>query len=255
MSDPVAGTDDLKIPRHLAIIMDGNGRWAHKRGLPRFHGHRVGVNTVKTIVRAAREIGIEYLTLFSFSTENWSRPKEEIGELLKLLKIFIRKDLAELHQNNVRVRVIGERENLPPNIVNLLSEAESLTCNNTAHTLIIAFNYGSRHEIASAAKKLARQVADGTLELDEIDEKLISANLDTADIPDPDMILRTSGEIRLSNFLMWQAAYAELIFTDQLWPDFTKQDLVKAVAEYSSRKRRYGGLDKDDGKTVGELGS
>ncbi len=225
--------------------MDGNGRWAVKRGLPRVRGHRQGVETVRRVARAARDMGIDYLTLYSFSTENWSRPRGEIGELFSLLKTFIRRDLAELHHNNVRVRVIGEREGLPGDILPLLVEAERLTAKNTGQTVIIAFNYGSRGEIVGAVRRLAEQVAKGELEPDAIDAATFETQLDTYGIPDPDLIIRTSGEQRLSNFLLWQAAYAELVFVDTLWPDFDEKDLAAAIECFSSRKRRFGGIDED----------
>ncbi|MCB1387452.1 MAG: isoprenyl transferase [Nitratireductor sp.] len=239
--------------RHLAIIMDGNGRWASQRGLPRHHGHRKGVEAVRTIVRAAREQGIGYLTLYSFSTENWSRPREEIAELFKLLRFFIRRDLAELHQANVRIRVIGERERLPADIVNLLAEAESLTANNTAQTLVVAFNYGSRQEIAAAARRIAEKVARGEIAAAAIDETTIGDHLFTAGIPDPDVILRTAGEKRLSNFLLWQAAYSEFVFVDKFWPEITADDLTAVVREFGNRERRFGGLGEEtpDGKALG----
>lgn len=236
------------VPRHLAIIMDGNGRWAAERGKPRHFGHRKGVDTVRAIVKAARERGIGYLTLYSFSTENWSRPPEEINELFKLLRMFIRRDLAELHQNGVRVKVIGDRHNIPADIRDLLNEAEALTINNCAQTLVVAFNYGSRSEIVSAIHKLARQVSEGLINPEAIDESMVSAALNTSDIPDPDLILRTAGEIRLSNFLMWQASYSEFVFSKKLWPDFTPADLDIVLAEYAVRKRKFGGLiDPDTG--------
>ena len=232
----------LRIPRHAAIIMDGNGRWARARGLPRFHGHRQGVETVKTIVKAARDFGIEYLTLYSFSTENWSRPAEEVGELMKLLKIFIRRDLAELHENNVRIRVIGEKQGMPADVAGLLTDAENLTRNNTANTLVIAFNYGSRYEIAAAARRLAMRVASGEIDPADIDCDMVSGSLFTDGIPDPDLIIRTGGETRLSNFLLWQAAYAELVFMDCMWPEFGKDHLRAALVEFSKRSRRLGGV-------------
>lgn len=222
--------------------MDGNGRWARRRGLPRHHGHHKGVETVRTIVKAARELGIAYLTLYSFSTENWSRPKDEINELFKLLRIFIRRDLAELHQNNVCIRVIGERQNVPDDIVSLLAEAENLTRDNTAQTLIIAFNYGARQEIVRAVRDIAERVKNGELDSESIDEATIDSALFTAGIPDPDLVLRTAGEKRLSNFLLWQSSYAELVFVDKEWPDMNAEDLVGALEEYASRKRKYGGL-------------
>lgn len=238
------------IPRHLAIIMDGNGRWAAERGKPRHFGHRKGVDTVRTIVKAARDRGIEYLTLFSFSTENWSRPPEEVNELFKLLRMFIRRDLAELHHNGVRVKVIGERNNVPADIRDLLDEAETLTRHNDAQTLVVAFNYGSRNEIVNAFRKLAQQVADGVIAAGTIDELMVSSALDTDGIPDPDLILRTAGEMRLSNFLMWQASYSEFVFSKKLWPDFTPGDLDDVLSQYAARKRKFGGLPNPESGTV-----
>lgn len=245
------------IPRHLAIIMDGNGRWANQRGLLRHFGHRKGVDTVRTIVKAAREHGIEFLTLYSFSSENWSRPVAEVNELFKLLKLFIRRDLAELHQNNVRVKVIGERSNLPAEIDELLNEAQMLTQNNTAQTLVIAFNYGARQEIVSSVKAIVAKVQSGELHIEDITEDQVSSHLDTAGIPDPDLILRTAGELRLSNFLMWQASYSEFAFVEKFWPDFTADDLSEVLAEYGLRKRKFGGLESPDEKanTVHKSGS
>lgn len=237
-------------PKHVAIIMDGNGRWAKRRGLARLHGHRKGVDAVKRIVKAASNEGIEYLTLYSFSTENWSRPREEVGELMNLLKMFIRKDLAELHQNNVRLKIIGDRDTIPKDIGPLLLDAEALTKNNTKLTLIIAFNYGSRDEIKRATQAIATKVSSGELSIDEIDNNTISQHLDTAGIPDPDMIIRTSGESRLSNFLMWQAAYSELVFVDCMWPEFTGDSLKEAIVVFNSRSRRYGGLADQNPKEV-----
>jgi len=234
--------EPLPIPRHIAIIMDGNGRWAEQRGLSRVSGHRQGVETVRRIVRSARDSGVEYLTLFSFSTENWVRPKSEIGELFVLLKTYIRRDLAELHQSNVRLRLIGDRPGIPTDILALLVDAERLTKDNTGQNLVIAFNYGARSEIAAAAKSLARLVARGELDPEAIDANLLERHLDTAGLPDPDLIIRTSGEQRISNFLLWQAAYAEFLFVDKLWPDFTPEDFHAAIEAYALRKRRYGGL-------------
>lgn len=246
MTKSEAGSSPCKVPRHLAIIMDGNGRWANQRGLPRHMGHRKGVDTVKAIVKAAREYGISYLTLYSFSSENWARPAEEVNELFKLLRLFIRRDLAELHQNNVRVRVIGERSNLPGDIDALLNEAESLTENNTAQTLIIAFNYGARQEITEAVRRIAEKLGSGEVSRSSINEDMIAAHLDTAGIPDPDLILRTAGELRLSNFLMWQASYSEFAFVEKYWPDFTREDLGEVLADYASRHRKFGGLEGHD---------
>ena len=229
-------------PRHVAIIMDGNGRWAAARGLPRGEGHRRGVEALRRVVRAANDLGISYLTIFSFSSENLSRPATEIGDLFGLLRRFIRNDLASLHRDGVRVRVIGEREGLEQDIRALLAEAEELTRANTALTLVVAFNYGSRHEIARAAQRLAREVAEGRRSVDSITEVAITQNLDAPDLPDPDLIIRTSGEQRLSNFLMWQAAYSELVFVPIHWPDFDRAALEGAIAEYARRERRFGGL-------------
>ncbi len=230
------------IPRHVAIIMDGNGRWANKRGLPRTIGHSKGVEAVRETVKAAADAGVEYLTLFAFSSENWSRPETEVNDLLGLLRKFIRRDLAELHRENVRIRVIGEREKLRGDILPLLLEAEETTRHNTSLTLVIAFNYGSRDEIVRAVTKLAREVEAGKLSADGITAQLIGEQLDTADIPDPDLIIRTSGEERLSNFLLWQAAYSELLFVPDYWPDFDRNRFFDALKVFASRDRRFGGL-------------
>jgi len=230
------------VPRHVAIIMDGNGRWAASRGLPRVEGHRRGVEALRKTVRAAGEIGIQCLTIFSFSSENWQRPVSEIRDLMGLLRRFIRNDLAELHSNGVRVRVIGERDNLDPDIRRLLEEAEQLTRDNTNLVLIVAFNYGARDEIARAVRRIAQRVAGGELKPEAITEDMIGVNLDAADIADPDLIIRTSGEQRLSNFLLWQAAYSELVFSPVYWPDFDRATLEAAIDEYRRRERRFGGL-------------
>jgi len=230
------------IPRHVAIIMDGNGRWANKRGLPRTVGHSKGVEAVRETVHAAGEVGIKYLTLFAFSSENWTRPEAEVNDLLGLLRRFIRRDLAELHRENVRIRVIGERENLRGDILPLLLEAEDTTRLNTGLTLVIAFNYGSRDEITRAVAKLARDVEAGLLKASDIDAGKISQSLDTVGIPDPDLIIRTSGEERLSNFLLWQAAYSELVFLPDYWPDFDRNLFFDALKIFASRDRRFGGL-------------
>jgi undecaprenyl diphosphate synthase len=232
----------FKVPRHVAIIMDGNGRWAAARGLPRAEGHRRGVEALRRTVRAAGEIGIAYVTIFSFSAENWSRPATEISELMGLLRRFIRNDLAELHQANVRVRIIGERVSLDPEIGRLLVEAEELTKNNDGLTLVVAFNYGARQEIARAARRIAEQVAEGALDPAAITTEMVGHYLDAPDLPDPDLIIRTSGEQRLSNFLLWQAAYSELVFVPTYWPDFDRTALEAAIREYQQRERRFGGL-------------
>ena len=239
---PELGVGAPGVPRHVAIIMDGNGRWAAARGLPRVEGHRRGVEALRKTVRAAGEIGIRCLTIFSFSSENWQRPASEVRDLLGLLRRFIRNDLAELHANNVRVRVIGERVGLDPEIRRLLDEAEELTRANDGLVLVVAFNYGARDEIARAARGIAEDVARGTLKPEDVTEELIGARLDAADIADPDLIIRTSGEQRLSNFLLWQAAYAELVFTPLYWPDFDRAALEQAIDEYRRRERRFGGL-------------
>jgi undecaprenyl diphosphate synthase len=229
-------------PVHVAIIMDGNGRWAAARGLPRREGHRRGVEALRNIVKAAGELGIRYLTVYSFSSENWTRPADEIEDLMGLLKRFVRNDLAELHKNDVRVRIIGERATLKPDIFALLNEAEELTKNNKGPTLVVAFNYGAQQEIVKAARILAAQAAQGTLDPERIDAEMLSANLETRDIPDPELIIRTSGEQRLSNFLLWQAAYAEFVFVPTHWPDFDKAALQAAIREFHKRERRFGGL-------------
>ena len=231
-----------RTPRHVAIIMDGNGRWAAARGLPRVEGHRRGVEALRRTIRAASEIGIKFITIFSFSAENWSRPAKEVGELMGLLRRFIRNDLAELHRSGVRVRVIGERVQLDPEIGRLLVEAEELTKSNDGLTLVVAFNYGARQEITRAAQRIAEKVAKGSLTAAEITMETVSECLDAPDIPDPDLIIRTSGEQRLSNFLLWQSAYSELVFVPTYWPDFDRAALETAIREYQQRERRFGGL-------------
>jgi undecaprenyl diphosphate synthase len=232
----------FEVPRHVAIIMDGNGRWAAARGLPRAEGHRRGVEALRRTIRAAGEIGIKFVTIFSFSAENWSRPASEIGELMGLLRRFVRNDLAELHKSNVRVRVIGERDGLDADIGRLLIEAEELTKNNDGLTLVVAFNYGARQEIVRAVRRFAEAVVQGSTKVDDIDMDAFSRFLDAPDIPDPDLIIRTSGEQRLSNFLLWQSAYSELVFVPTYWPDFDRTTLETAIREYQQRERRFGGL-------------
>ena len=229
-------------PRHVAIIMDGNGRWAAARGLPRLEGHRRGVEALRRAVRAAGEMGISWLTVYSFSSENWRRPAQEVSDLMGLLKRFIRNDLADLHANGVRVKVIGLREGLAPDIRALLEEAEELTRRNGKMTLVVAFNYGARQEIAQAVRAIARKAAAGEIDPAQIDESVIEAHLDTAGVPEPDLIIRTSGEQRLSNFLLWQAAYSEFVFLDLHWPDFDRAALEQAVDIYHRRERRFGGV-------------
>jgi undecaprenyl diphosphate synthase len=239
------------VPKHVAIIMDGNGRWANERGLPRTIGHSKGVEAVRRAVKAAGEAGVAYLTLFAFSSENWSRPENEVSDLMGLLRRFIRRDLAELHRANVRIKVIGDRDNLKGDILPLLVEAEETTRSNTALTLVIAFNYGARDEIARAVKHLAHEVAEGRLAATAITPDLISTHLDTAGIPDPDLIIRTSGEERLSNFLLWQAAYSEFVFLPGYWPDFGPEMFSEALRIYSARDRRFGGLSEQQAAVAG----
>jgi undecaprenyl diphosphate synthase len=228
------------LPRHIAIIMDGNGRWAKARGLPRIAGHRRGAEAARRVVTAAAELDIPYLTLFGFSSENWKRPLDEVDDLMGLLRHYLRGEIAELHRNGVRLRVIGERSRLAPDIVTLITNAEALTHDNRGVNLTIALSYGGRDEIIAAMRTLAAKAAAGKLAPEEIDETTISRYLFTADIPDPDLLIRTSGEQRISNFLLWQCAYTELVFTKTLWPDFGRDDLEQAIADYGGRERRYG---------------
>ena len=230
------------LPRHVAIIMDGNGRWAGARGLPRAAGHRQGVEALRRTVRAAGALGIECLTLYSFSSENWSRPASEVRFLLELLKRFIRTDVAELHREGVRIFVIGERDGLEPGLLKLIDEAESITRDNNRMKLVVAFNYGSRQEITRAARTIAQKVADGKIAVNDVTPAVFSHYLDTGGLPDPDLLIRTGGEQRLSNYLLWQCAYTEFVFVPDYWPDFTAEILQGCIAEYQSRDRRYGGL-------------
>ena len=241
-TDPTAETVPESGPAHVAIIMDGNGRWAQGRGLPRTEGHRRGMETVRRIIRHASKRGVGHLTLYSFSSENWRRPAEEVGFLMGLLKFFIRRDLAELHGENVRIRVIGESEGLSPDVSGILAEAVQLTRANTGLTVVIAFNYGSRNEIVGAVQTLAARVAAGEMRVEDIDQDAISRALFTTDIPDPDLLIRTSGEQRLSNFLLWQVAYSELVFVPVHWPDFDEASFDAAIEEYRGRERRFGGV-------------
>jgi len=229
-------------PRHIALIMDGNGRWAAERGLPRIEGHRRGVEALRRTVRAAGDLGVEILTIYSFSAENWSRPASEISDLMGLLRRFIRNDLAELHKSNVRVRIIGERRRLDIEIRRLLEESEELTRHNSGLRLVVAFNYGGRQEIARAAERIAVLVKTGAMQPEEVNADAIGRHLDAADLPDPDLVIRTSGEQRLSNFLLWQSAYSEFVFVPVYWPEFDRTALETAIAEYRRRERRFGGL-------------
>ncbi|KAI94061.1 UDP pyrophosphate synthase [Rhodomicrobium udaipurense JA643] len=238
----LADGNERPCPKHIAIIMDGNGRWAAQRGLPRSEGHRRGVESTRECVRAAAELGISYLTLFSFSSENWKRPPLEVTYLMGLLRRFIRRDLAEIHQNNIKVRVIGSEEGVPPDLFSMFRDAMALTSGNTGMELIIAFNYGARDEIVRAAKRLAEQAKAGEIDPADITQEMFAKQFDTAGIPDPDLLIRTSGEQRISNFLLWQCAYSEFLFVDNFWPDFTRQTLESAIASYQQRERRFGGL-------------
>lgn len=230
------------IPAHIAIIMDGNGRWASKRGLPRNAGHREGANTLKRIVRICDELGVKYLTVYAFSTENWSRPKDEVDALMSLLLEFLKNADSELAGKNVRIKVIGESDGLSNEIKKEIARITANTMNNTGITLLIALNYGSRAEITNAAVKIAREVKRGTLKTEDINEKLFTRYLYTSDIPDPDLVIRPSGEHRISNFLLWQSSYSEFWYSDILWPDFSKKYLIEAITEFQRRNRRYGGL-------------
>jgi undecaprenyl diphosphate synthase len=239
--DVVTAAADQGIPpRHVAIIMDGNGRWAKSRGLPRTAGHKRGAEAVRNAVQAARKLGISYLTLFGFSSENWKRPEGEVRALMGLLRLYLRGEVEELHKNGVRLRILGERSRLAPDIVRLIEQAEARTANNTELTLLLALSYGSRQEMVSAARKLAAEARDGMLDPETIDEDSFADRLFTAGIPDPDLLIRTSGEFRISNFLLWQCAYAEMLFLDVLWPDFGEADLERAVRDFVCRDRRYG---------------
>ncbi|MGD8191048.1 isoprenyl transferase [Brevibacillus ginsengisoli] len=233
---------NANIPKHIAIIMDGNGRWAKMRGLPRIAGHRAGMKTVKEIVKAADEIGVQVLTMYAFSTENWKRPTDEVDFLMKLPQEFLSTELDELIERNVKITLVGAKEGLPSHTLQAMEQAEEKTKNNTGLQLNFAMNYGGRTEIVKAVSELTQLVLEGKLSADEITEEAISSHLYTHDTPDPDLLIRTSGEIRLSNFMLWQLAYTELWFTDVLWPDFTHEHFYQAIAEFQGRARRYGAV-------------
>jgi undecaprenyl diphosphate synthase len=235
------GAGQGKIPRHVAIIMDGNGRWAKRRLLPRIAGHRKGIEAARNTVRAAGDLGIEVLTLYAFSTENWRRPADEVSDLMGLLRRFIETDIDELAQNGVRLRIIGNYRALSPDLVRLIDDAVARTAANTSTTLVIALNYGSQNELVEVARSLADEAKAGTLDPSTIDAAMLESRLDTGDLPPPDLLIRTSGEQRLSNFLLWQLAYAELLFVDTLWPDFGAEQLADAVERFAQRERRFGG--------------
>ena len=232
--------DSSRIPTHVAIIMDGNGRWAKAQGKDRSYGHKYGVDSVRTITEAASEIGIKYLTLYTFSTENWNRPQEEIDALMALLVMAIERETPDLLKNNVRLMAIGDLSRMPAEVKERLDKCIEETSHCTGVNLVLALSYSSRWEIVDAVKKIAREVQEGKIQFNDINEELISSNLTTKTIPDPDLLIRTGGEERISNFLLWQAAYSELYFTPEYWPDFNKASLCKAVYEYQSRERRFG---------------
>lgn len=234
--------EELTIPKHVAIILDGNGRWAKKRLMPRKYGHAQGAKTVEKICEEAWRMGIKYLTVYAFSTENWKRPEDEINAIMKLLRDYLKNCLEISKKNDMRVRVIGDRSGLKDDIVKAIEDLEENSKNNKGLNFQVALNYGGRDEITRAVRSIAQQVKEGTLKVEDIDQDKISSFLDTADIPDPDLMIRTSGEQRISNYLLWQLAYSEFYFTDVLWPDFTKEDLEKAVAFYNKRDRRFGGV-------------
>ncbi len=248
MSEPRPSSSNADIatlrspPRHVAIIMDGNGRWAKARGFPRALGHKEGVEALRRAVEASRDLGLTHLSVFAFSTENWNRPQTEIDALFDLLRVFVRRDLARLHKDGVRIRIIGSRDGLSDDILSLIDEAVQTTKDNTRLTLNIAFNYGGRGEIVAAMREIARAVEAGRLKSDQIDEAMVSRMVWTGESPDPDLVIRTSGELRLSNFLLWSGAYAELVFMDLWWPDFTRESLEKAIDAFRRRDRRFGGL-------------
>lgn len=234
--------ENLNVPAHVALILDGNGRWAKKRGLPRQMGHKKGCETLEQIVEDAARLGIRYLTVYGFSTENWKRPEEEVGALMQLFRFYAKRLLKIALENNIRVKMIGERNRFAPDIVEAIGRLEQETRDNTGLTFIIAVNYGSRDEITRAAKKIMADAISGKLTEEDMSEAVFASYLDTAGIPDPDLLIRTSGELRLSNYLLWQLAYAELYVTDCLWPDFNKEELVNAIRQYNKRERRFGGV-------------
>jgi undecaprenyl diphosphate synthase len=233
--------EEMRIPAHVAIIMDGNGRWAKMRGLPRKMGHVEGCKVVEQTVEDAARLGIRYLTVYAFSTENWKRSEDEVDALMQLFRFYTKRLLKIANENNVRVKMIGERNRFAPDIVEGIQALEDTTRNNTGLTFVIAVNYGSRDEIRRGMTRMMQDCKEGKVNPEEVSEEMISSYLDTAGMPDPDLLIRTSGEERLSNFLMWQLAYSEFYFTDVLWPDFTKEELVKAIEAYNSRDRRFGG--------------
>ncbi len=240
MDRPTFANDLSPMPAHIAIIMDGNGRWAKAQGMPRAAGHQYGASAVRRTIEAAAALGVSYLTLFGFSAENWKRPSTEVDDLMHLMRRYLKSELAELHANGIRIRVIGERERLPADVIDLIQHAEKMTEDNTKLTLIVAVSYGGRQEIAAAAKVLARKALSGEISLEDIDATSLEAHLWTGGISEPDLVIRTSGEQRISNFMLWQLAYSEFVFLDMLWPDFDRAALEAAIQEYQGRDRRYG---------------
>ena len=241
MSNP-SGVPADKLPQHIAVIMDGNGRWARERGLPRIEGHRRGSESVRACTTACMEAGVPYLTLYAFSKDNWQRPADEVGALMILLDRFLAERTAEIMERNIRLRAIGHLQDLPDKARKRLEDTIAKSANNTALTLTLALSYGARTEIVDAARQIAREAKAGTLDPESVNEDTISSHLYTAGIPDPDLLVRTSGEMRISNFLLWQISYAEIVVTPKLWPDFAKEDLFAAMQEYARRNRRYGGI-------------
>ena len=241
-SELLSKLDRSKLPKHVAVIMDGNGRWAKRHRLSRINGHKKGITAVEEVVRFSREIGIRYLTLYAFSTENWLRPKREIDALMGLLKEYLNKKLPEMMENRIRLLAIGEIENLPKDVYSTLKETMEATSNNNGMTLILALSYGGRKEILRAVREIGKKIEGGEISIEEIDEETFSRHLFTGGIPDPDLLIRTSGEMRVSNFLLWQIAYTELYITPVLWPDFRKEHLLEAILEYQRRERRFGGI-------------
>ena len=235
-------SDEYKIPQHVAIILDGNGRWAKKRHMPRNFGHKAGADNLEQVIEDAWDLGIKYLTVYAFSTENWKRSVEEVTGLMTILRDFLKKSIDKANKNNMRVRILGKRDRLDADIIAAIDDLEEATKNNTGIQFNVALNYGGRDEITRAVKKIAEEVSKGEISLDDITEECVSQHLDTADIPDPDLLIRTSGELRTSNFLPWQLSYSEFYFCDTLWPDFDKEALKKAIDYYNGRERRFGGV-------------
>ncbi len=234
--------ESVQVPKHIAIIMDGNGRWAQRQGKPRVFGHNAGMQSLKEIVRACSDLGVKYLTVYAFSTENWKRPEDEVSGIFKIMVLYIQKELKELHEKNVRINVIGDWSKIPSDAGESMTSALDMTKENTGLVFNIALNYGGRREIIDAVQRLYQDMNNKEQNAEEIDEVLFSKYMSTSGMPDPDIIIRTGGEMRLSNFLLWQCAYSEFIFTDVYWPDFTKRELLKSIDEFNSRHRRYGGL-------------